>query len=513
MSRHTHYAPVIHGQPPKVIYEEPEIVRRWHPPGEETMPESEQTEVTTRAPTDLRPHPMNARLYGSGYDETLRVSIEEEGIITPLVITRDNVIISGHRRLAVALALDLETVPVTIIDETDQLEVTRKLILANTQRERTNEMKAREYRTLKHIETERARRRQQQSAYTTNIRLGRGNGTETVGESRPESSGTAGRARDLAATVIGWSGKSADKAVAVLEAIETLDITGQEADASRLRQRFQRSIAGAHRTAQQAGLLPAAKGTDATFNITNTSVDWAHWTWNPITGCQHGCDYCYARDMATRFPAIYRTGTLLDGCDDTPFAPRFHPQRLTAPANTKVPRAESVWTRTVFVGSMADLFGAWVPQEWIDQVMDAVRAAPQWTFIFLTKNPRRLIDVDWPTNAWVGATVDTQARVAPTEAAFAEVTASVKFVSCEPLLAPVQFSHLDRFNWLIIGGRSLTTSGPECQPEWTWVQSLLAQARAAGCAVYCKPNLRPQFPRDLPTGVEQESQIPCPPPG
>ena len=112
------------------------------------------------------------------------------------------------------------------------------------------------------------------------------------------------------------------------------------------------------------------------FNDTNENIEWAAWSWNPVTGCQHGCDYCYAEDIANRFYPHK-------------FEPTFHPDRLTAPQNTKIgtPRWHSdSGYKGVFVGSMADLFGNWVPQEWIDAVLNAVRGAPQWTFIFLTKN-------------------------------------------------------------------------------------------------------------------------------
>ena len=196
----------------------------------------------------------------------------------------------------------------------------------------------------------------------------------------------------------------------------------------------------------------------ATFNRTNSNVDWAWWTWNPVTGCKHGCFYCYARDIANRF-----TGH---------FEPELHPDRLDAPQNTREPvlpsdasQADRLGSRCVFVCSMADLFGAWVPQEWIDAVLDAVRKAPQWTFIFLTKKPSRLIDIDWPKNAWVGTTVDVNARAQKAQDAFSQIDASVRFLSCEPLNERVQFTDLSMFDWVLIGGRSKTSGAPAFQPE------------------------------------------------
>jgi protein gp37 len=147
---------------------------------------------------------------------------------------------------------------------------------------------------------------------------------------------------------------------------------------------------------------------------------------------------------------------------------------------------------------MADLFGDWVPKDWIDQVLSAVREAPQWNFLFLTKNPKRFIDIDWPRNAWVGTTVDRQRRVKAAEDAFRQIKAQVKFLSCEPLEEFVSFSDLSMFEWIIIGGRSQSLGKPEGQPEWRWVAHLIDQARQYGLKVYMKPNLRPERLREYP---------------
>lgn len=228
---------------------------------------------------------------------------------------------------------------------------------------------------------------------------------------------------------------------------------------------------------------------DKTFNETNENIEWAAWSWNPVTGCLHDCPYCYARDIAGRFYPHK-------------FEPTFHPDRLTAPQNTKMgqPRwGGDIGYKGVFVCSMADLFGKWVPQEWIDAVLDSVRQAPQWTFIFLTKNPKRLPGITWPTNAWVGTTVDKQVRVTAAEDAFERIDAKRLFLSCEPMLERLTFSRLNVFDWVIVGGQSRSSQQPEFQPEWEWVEHLLKQARQAQCAVYWKDNLhvRPrEYPKD-----------------
>jgi protein gp37 len=226
-----------------------------------------------------------------------------------------------------------------------------------------------------------------------------------------------------------------------------------------------------------------------TFNATNDSIDWAKWSWNPQTGCLHDCEYCYARDIANRF---YKEK----------FEPTFRPERLRAPYDTAIPktRISEIGINNVFVCSMADLFGSWVPQENIDKILKVVKDTSQWNYIFLTKNPKRLVGIDFPVNAWVGATVDCQGRVEATEKAFVNVNASVKFLSCEPLQEPLVFTHLELFDWIIIGGRSKSISCPEFQPQFTWVENLISQARKANCKVYCKPNLNPIFPKEYPEG-------------
>ncbi len=228
---------------------------------------------------------------------------------------------------------------------------------------------------------------------------------------------------------------------------------------------------------------PVVNGQRPTFNRTNEMVDWAKWTWNPVTGCLHNCVYCYARDIAERFYT-------------EKFAPTFHPERLKAPHYTKVPPEADTnpAARNVFVCSMADLFGKWVPQEWIDAVLAEVRAAPQWNFLFLTKFSQRLAEIRWPENAWVGTTVDEQYRVEIAERAFRKVDAPVKWLSCEPLRERLTFSSLSMFDWVVLGGQSKSSQAPAFQPPWEWVEHLWKQVTAAGCLLYWKPNLttRPQ---------------------
>lgn len=219
------------------------------------------------------------------------------------------------------------------------------------------------------------------------------------------------------------------------------------------------------------------------FNKQSTdNIGWAAWSYNPVTGCQHGCPYCYAREIANRFYP-------------QKFKPTLHEDRLSAPQNTKVnPKLNN----RVFTCSMGELFGPWVPDEWIEKVFDAVRSNPQWTFLFLTKSPERLPTLDWPTNAWIGATIDTQARVDTVTEAFNDLydnsCDNKKYISCEPLLEEITLplDLMQNLDWLIIGAKS--EGQKKIQPNPEWVENLLGEAREYHVPVWFKDNLifRPQ---------------------
>jgi len=228
-------------------------------------------------------------------------------------------------------------------------------------------------------------------------------------------------------------------------------------------------------------------------------IPWAKWSWNPVTGCLHGCPYCYARDIANRYN--------INTHDN--FKPTFHPDRLEAPKNTKIPKGKEnePGIHNVFTVSMGDLFGDWVSMGWIGPVFQAIHENPQWNFILLTKNPERYLELGFPPNCWIGATADTQERADIALDVFDKLTIpNVKFLSCEPLSEDISLGPtvlIDRFpsipiDWLIIGGRSRSTGMPAMQPKWEWVDSLLGQARNFKIPIYFKPNLtvRPkQFPK------------------
>jgi len=251
---------------------------------------------------------------------------------------------------------------------------------------------------------------------------------------------------------------------------------------------------------------PKPKG-KATFNRTNDAVQWAWWTWNPVTGCLHGCKYCYAREMAhlPTFKAAYPTG----------FNPLLRVDRLDAPVNHKFP-AETAEpeAKRVFVCSMADLFGAWVPDEWIEKVFNAIAEAPEFEYLFLTKNPQRYLEINMPNNAWAGTTVDSFSIAGKRLNALRAIKSNcIKWVSFEPLLEPMESIDFNGIDWVVIGARSGTLQPdgkkvPGFAPPFEWVADIVTQAKGAECAVYMKANLLGKTSDQWP-GMKLVQETPC----
>lgn len=278
--------------------------------------------------------------------------------------------------------------------------------------------------------------------------------------------------------------------------------------------------------------------------MATTSIEWTRGddgtpgvVWNPSTGCDKispGCDNCYALTMAKRLKGMGQAKYQNDG-DPRTSGPGFgltvHEDALTIPLRWRKPRK-------VFVNSMSDLFHARVPREFVARVWAVMAATPQHTYQCLTKRPQRMARIiqdnphnllelldnevtarildaaPWPLpNVWLGTSVEDQKRANERIPALLDTPAAVRWLSCEPLLGPVDLTrmqlvpptppygpgvHLDalrghaiepddvlptRIDWVVVGGES----GPGARPMHPdWARSLVEQCRAAGVPVFVK---------------------------
>lgn len=267
-----------------------------------------------------------------------------------------------------------------------------------------------------------------------------------------------------------------------------------------------------------------------------TKIDWADATWNPVTGCLHGCEYCYARRIAERFGSKQKPESIERSVLNAPmrctdlysymrmagisrgkvqpypfdFSPTFHRYKLDEPQKWKKPR-------NIFVCSMADLFGDWVPDEWIAEVFRACEAAPQHRYLFLTKNPKRLClmaiatkiflwNVDHQDsqvhprtteyaevmrlpirdNWWFGSTIDNSKATC-----FCDGRTWNTFTSIEPLTEHLNMGigSFGNSKWVIIGAETGNRKG-KIAPKREWVENIVEAAQLTGMKVFMKESLR-----------------------
>jgi|SRR5665213_2890808 len=209
---------------------------------------------------------------------------------------------------------------------------------------------------------------------------------------------------------------------------------------------------------------------------TKSSIEWTEMTWNPVTGCtkvSQGCKNCYANRMALRLKAM-GSQRYVNG-----FKPTVHEDLVELPKKWRKPR-------TIFVNSMSDLFHEDIPDEFIKRVFSTMRDCPQHTFQILTKRSKRLLKLGtslyWPTNVWMGVSVES-ANVMDRITDLAKVPAKVRFLSCEPLIGPLEELPLVGIHWVIVGGES----GPGARPmQSSWVESIQAQCKDAEVPFFFK---------------------------
>ncbi len=156
---------------------------------------------------------------------------------------------------------------------------------------------------------------------------------------------------------------------------------------------------------------------------------------------------------------------------------------------------------------MADLFGDWVPSEWIEKVLQVIQKTPRHKYFLLTKYPKNLVKYQYPQWAWVGMTIDKQERVTGIE--YLKQVTAVRYISFEPLLEPIDID-LYGIDWIIIGG---CTGSRRFTPPKEWVDSLIGEARKHGIVVFLKENLGyPEVIQEWPEGppcYHDEHDQPC----
>lgn len=226
-------------------------------------------------------------------------------------------------------------------------------------------------------------------------------------------------------------------------------------------------------------------------------IEWTDYTWNSIGGCQHACRWsmpdgstaiCYAEEVAKKFKQAYPLG----------FEQHYwRPEKLDDPLKVKQPSR-------IFLDSMADLFGRWVPAEQIEQVLATVRSAAWHTFQGLTKNAPRLLKFDLPANLWAGVSSPPDFFMGqPLSRSQQEKmlhralgvlsqrsSTNVTWMSFEPLswdVSDIVLAYPNALRWAVIGAAS---NGPKVyQVDPGIVQALLDVLDSQGVPVFFKGNL------------------------
>ncbi len=185
----------------------------------------------------------------------------------------------------------------------------------------------------------------------------------------------------------------------------------------------------------------------------DTGIEWTDTTWNPSSGCSkvsEGCKFCYAETMAKRLKAMgvkrYE--------NEFQFTVQF--DKIDEPKSWRKPRR-------VFVNSMSDLFHEDAQKGFLRRVFQVMMDTPRHRYQVLTKRPKRMLEIlssfaeeGWyrPVNhIWLGTSVESN-RVVSRVDSLRAVPATVRFLSCEPLIGPIPDLDLAGIHWVIVGGES-----------------------------------------------------------
>lgn len=245
-----------------------------------------------------------------------------------------------------------------------------------------------------------------------------------------------------------------------------------------------------------------------------SKIDWCDSTWNPVTGCLHGCEYCYARGIAKRFggwtdsdgdtyhdvffkddsaihvldkPLQVMRGEQEGKWEKAPYPYDFQPTFRRYRLNDYVGKQG----RNIFVCSMADLFGSWVPDSWIYEVFDACEKAPQHNYLFLTKNSERYVDLALreklpvKENMWYGSTMTE-----PDMRSFFSKYHKT-FWSIEPILKPfrrMEESKKRLPDWIIVGAETGRRKD-KVIPKREWIERIAEDCKRRSIPLFMKSSL------------------------
>ncbi len=167
------------------------------------------------------------------------------------------------------------------------------------------------------------------------------------------------------------------------------------------------------------------------------------------------------------------------------FEPTLHKYRMDTPEKLKM-------GKNIFVGAMADIFGNWVPDEWIQEVFGICRKFPIHNYLFLTKNPERYERIDAQgflpaeKNWWYGSTLTT-----PEDKCFISNVHNT-FWSIEPIHAPFHMWEKDEFSpdWVIIGAETGYRKG-KIIPREEWIEDIVNECDKLKIPVFMKDSLVP----------------------
>ncbi len=231
--------------------------------------------------------------------------------------------------------------------------------------------------------------------------------------------------------------------------------------------------------------------------VIGRGIEWTDYSWNPIAGCKHACRWkmpdgkiaiCYAEEVANGVArASYPAG----------FEHHYwNPQRLNEPLRVKEPSR-------IFLDSMSDLMGSWVPDDQINQVLDVCRKAHWHTFQLLTKNAPRLLKFDFPANVWVGVSsppdfmfgkeipIRAKNQMLAKSLSILSQIDNVTWLSAEPLswdITPIIKKYPKALDWVVIGAAS--AGKKKYQPNRAHVQNLLDLLDAWQVPIFFKGNLK-----------------------